>query len=234
MFVSIISSLSLSTTQSNSLLLYRALPAALLIHLVLLALIPPLASAPAARSIEFLAFVRSIPIRIERPQQRPAKPAAIVRRPELAIKTPRIVEHPVKSAVTRAPDAKAVATVSHAAVSGTAPLTVSATPAPSVAPQTTQSALPAKAVSNGYMPLGADEPIPVLDPAVRSALFALGVHVTLTIDVDANGHTKRIAFAPALDADTEQRIRDLLTSATWDPAVCGGGESCEGQAVIRL
>ena len=220
-------------TRSNSLLLYRALPAALLLHLVLLALIPPLARAPSSRNVEFLAFVRSIPIRIERPVPHPAAAAPAARAP-LA---PHTVTHSVakKVAIARVQSAPIAAAIPSAGVTvRVSPAPPSAVVVPSAAPQTTQSALPAKNVAQGYMPLGADEPVPVLDPAVRKALLALGIHVTLTIDVDANGHTKSVAFSPAIDPNDEQRIRELLASATWDPAVCGGGEGCEGQAVVRL
>jgi hypothetical protein len=83
------------------------------------------------------------------------------------------------------------------------------------------------------MPLGVSD-TPVLDPSVRKALLALGVHVRLTITVDSAGRTKNVAFQPPLDASVEEQIRTLLASASWDPAVCGGGMTCEGQATITL
>ena len=57
---------------------------------------------------------------------------------------------------------------------------------------------------------------------------------SLTITVDSAGHTKNVAFQPPLEASIEEQIRSLLASASWDPAVCGGGMTCEGQATITL
>ena len=54
------------------------------------------------------------------------------------------------------------------------------------------------------MPLGVSD-MPVLDPSVRRALLALGVHVRLTITVDSAGHTKNVAFQPPLDAGARTR-----------------------------
>jgi hypothetical protein len=62
----------------------------------------------------------------------------------------------------------------------------------------------------------------------------LGVHVTLVIDVGDDGRTENVVFSPPLDPQVETRIRALLADATWDPAVCGGGVSCEGSATIKL
>jgi hypothetical protein len=105
---------------------------------------------------------------------------------------------------------------------------VSASAAPQNVPDETR-----RQPVGGYEPLGVND-MPVLDPAVRKALLALGVHVTLTITVDGNGHTKHVAFAPPLDPSVEQQIQALLAAASWDPAVCGGGMTCEGQATITL
>ena len=88
--------------------------------------------------------------------------------------------------------------------------------------------------TGGYLPFGAEQPDPVLDPGVRKQLNGLGVHVTLLVTVGEDGKTKSVAFQPALDAQTQTRIESLLADASWDPAVCGGGISCEGRATIRL
>ncbi|MBV9232469.1 MAG: hypothetical protein JO030_00385, partial [Candidatus Eremiobacteraeota bacterium] len=87
---------------------------------------------------------------------------------------------------------------------------------------------------SGYMPFGAQQPDPVLDPDVKKQLDALGVHVTLFVTVGDDGRTENVAFTPSLDPATESRIRSLLADASWDPAVCGGGVSCEGHATIKL
>jgi hypothetical protein len=60
------------------------------------------------------------------------------------------------------------------------------------------------------------------------------VHVTLLVTVDEDGHTERVVFQPPLDTQTEQAIQQMLASANWDAAVCGGGVSCEGTATIKL
>ncbi len=86
------------------------------------------------------------------------------------------------------------------------------------------------------MPFGAAFPEPILDPHVRSELmrrFSTS-HATLTITVGDDGRTKTVRIAPPLDAKTETEIRQILAVANWDAAVCGGGISCEAQAVIKL
>jgi hypothetical protein len=88
--------------------------------------------------------------------------------------------------------------------------------------------------TGGYLPFGAEQPDPVLDPSVRKQLDALAVHVTLVVTVGDDGRTEKIVFQPPLDPQLESRIRSLLADANWDPAVCGGGVSCEGNATIKL
>ncbi len=86
----------------------------------------------------------------------------------------------------------------------------------------------------GYLPFGAEQPDPVLDPGVFKKLQSLGTHVTLTVTVDEDGRTQSVAFDPPIDTQVEGQIRDLLADASWDPAVCGGGVACEGHATIKL
>jgi hypothetical protein len=88
--------------------------------------------------------------------------------------------------------------------------------------------------TGGYMPFGAEQPVPVLDPVVLKQLTALGVHLTLTVTVGDDGKTKTVAFDPSIDDPMKSRIQGLLADASWDPAVCGGGVACEGTATIRL
>jgi hypothetical protein len=88
--------------------------------------------------------------------------------------------------------------------------------------------------TGGYMPFGAEQPDPVLDPGIRKQLVSLGVHVTLVVTVGEDGRTKSIVFDPPVDQQLEGRIQSLLADASWDPAVCGGGISCEGRATIKL
>jgi hypothetical protein len=212
-------------------LLARALLVSLGLHLVLLALIPPLATLEGQQSVELLSFVHALPIRIESTRARPQIPHA----QRLAAAPVRPV---VRSIGRSAPRVHARAGAPHLGVAQTGSVSANAgataLPAQASTPQPSASVAPNQAQVGAVMPLGAEEPMPVLDPAVRGALVALGVHVTITVDVDADGHTQRIAFAPQLDEDVESRIRTLLASASWDPAVCGGGVTCAGQAVIRL
>jgi hypothetical protein len=88
--------------------------------------------------------------------------------------------------------------------------------------------------AGGYLPFGAEQPNPVLDPGVRKQLDGLGVHVTLVVTVGEDGKTEQVVFDPPLDPRLEKQIESLLADAAWDPAVCGGGISCEGRATIRL
>ncbi|HEY8313419.1 MAG TPA: hypothetical protein VIG51_04520 [Candidatus Baltobacteraceae bacterium] len=89
--------------------------------------------------------------------------------------------------------------------------------------------------TGGVMPFGADLKEPVLDPAVKMQLQRrFAVHVTLTVTVGDNGRTKRVVFAPPIDAQMERQIESLLADANWDAAVCGGGIACEATAVIKL
>ncbi|MBV8530956.1 MAG: hypothetical protein JO104_06535 [Candidatus Eremiobacteraeota bacterium] len=86
----------------------------------------------------------------------------------------------------------------------------------------------------GYLPFGAEQPAPVLDPGVLKQLGALGAHVTLLVTVGDDGKTESVLFNPPIDPQLESRIRSMLADADWDPAVCGGGVACESQATIKL
>ncbi len=74
----------------------------------------------------------------------------------------------------------------------------------------------------------------MLDPGVRQQLSALGTHVTLIVTVGNDGRTENVVFQPPIDSQLESKIRSLLADASWDPAVCGGGVSCEASATIKL
>jgi pyruvate/2-oxoglutarate dehydrogenase complex dihydrolipoamide acyltransferase (E2) component len=108
-----------------------------------------------------------------------------------------------------------------------------AAPVASAPPQPQESDHPQRDTV-GYMPLGAEQPDPVLEPAVRQSLAALGVHVTLIVTVDESGHTKSVEFQPPLGQSVEAQIRSMLASAHWDAAICGAGVACEGTATIKL
>ncbi|MFZ1016967.1 MAG: hypothetical protein WAN39_03760, partial [Candidatus Cybelea sp.] len=127
-----------------------------------------------------------------------------------------------------APSVSAVAQAGESASHGTtAPVS---TASPQVRDVASENARPA----GGYLPFGAEQPTPVLDPEVRKQLDALGTHVTLIVTVGDDGKMTNLVFTPPVDAQTETKIRSLLADANWDPAVCGGGVACEGQATIKL
>jgi hypothetical protein len=224
-------------------MLMRAIIASLALHLVLLALIPPFAASDGTQAVETISFVHMLRVAIEHPVARraPAVAAQAPARAPVAHTPKRIARltaaHPAKRAVPSSSPVAAAPIVAQERA-GTAVATVKSD-APQIVPSAKaqpqqDAAPPARQSLGGFMPLGADEPSPVLDPAVRKALAALNVHVTLTVSVDANGHTKAVAFAPAIDAAIEDTIRSMLAPATWDPAVCGAGMPCAANATIRL
>lgn len=107
-------------------------------------------------------------------------------------------------------------------------------PQPSASPASREVASVGEHNTGGYLPFGAQEPDPVLDPNVLKQLGALGIHVTIVVTVDENGKTETVSFEPPIDPKTEKQIESMLADASWDPAVCGGGVSCEGHATIKL
>ena len=197
----------------------------------------------ATQTVETITFIHMPRISIETPRPRlepsratAPKHATVPRVARIRTQAPapharRVLAKP-KSQETEAPLVSSHVTVASGA-SGSA---VAATPqAPSTpAEREVASAPSTKHQEGGYLPLGAEQPDPVLDPAVRRALAALSIHVTLLITVGDDGRTKAIVFQPPLDATTQSKIQSMLADASWDPAVCGGGVPCEGHAVIRL
>jgi hypothetical protein len=185
-------------------------------HVLHITITPPRIAAPAPRAVA--------PQHSVRPKITFANLHLVARSPH-----PRASHDP--AVATNAPAAPAVAMVQRAG---------QANAGGNVEPNVTSSpaARPVASVGShqtgGYLPFGAEQPQPVLDPSVRKQLDALGVHVTLVISVGDDGRTENIVFSPPLDPQLETRIRALLADASWDPAVCGGGVSCEGSATIKL
>jgi hypothetical protein len=220
-------------------LLYRALLASLALHLVLFALIPPFANFEGAQNVELLSFVRVQTLRVAMPVPRPQHLATAPVRaalPQISrAHTPASARRAVGHASARPQSPQPAAPIVAAAVRAGGVTTQPAVTAPaaSTAPVAAQNGNAGRQTVGGYMPLGVND-TPVLDPTVRKSLLALGVHVTLTITVDSAGHTKRVDFHPPLDANVQAQIQSILASASWDPAVCGGGMTCEGQATITL
>jgi hypothetical protein len=140
---------------------------------------------------------------------------------------PVLMPHALTANRSSAPSIAANSQAGSATGAGTSPPQPAATPAHAVSTVDNHD-------DGGYMPFGAEQPDPVLDPGILKQLAALGVHVTLIVTVGDNGKTKNIVFQPNVDPAVESRIQSLLSDASWDPAVCGGGIACEGQATIKL
>ncbi|MGB8964510.1 MAG: hypothetical protein WCB99_02605 [Candidatus Cybelea sp.] len=220
----------------------RATLASVAIHVLAALSIPALLWTASGTPIETVSFSRIMHVVISTP--RPRRPPPRAAAPHRSI-TPTLnfanhiriaattsaPRHTVRRKLeTTAPAAPAVASVQQAG---------QGTSNSDNAPQATPS--PAREVASvaghqagGYLPFGAEQPDPVLDPSVLKQLNALAVHVTLVVTVGDDGRTQTITFQPPVDAELENHIRSLLADASWDPAVCGGGVACEGHATIRL
>lgn len=221
----------------------RATLASVAIHVFAALLIPAMAWTVAGNSdVETISFTHVLRIMIVKPKPVVAPPRAAAPHhsvtPTLtvahriaAIKVAAAQHAPTKVPLaTSLPAAPAVAAVTK---TGAATANGNAVPAPSPSPIRAVANVDARQ-AGGFLPFGAEQPVPVLDPAVLKQLSAIGTHVTLIVTVGDDGHTTNIVFQPPIDAQTETRIRTLLADANWDPAVCGGGVACEGQATIKL
>ena len=221
----------------------RATLASLGIHVLVALSIPALAwTASSGAPVETVSFTRILHIELTRPRPPQPPPRAVAPRKsiapavnfahhvELAHLAPSRHATPQRVAATEAPAAPLVATQQQAG-EGTAPnAVVQTTPSP----ETRAVASVGTHQAGGYLPFGAEQPDPVLDPGIRKQLDTFGVHVTLVVTVGEDGRTESVNFQPPVDPGIEARIRSLLADASWDPAVCGGGVSCEGQAIIKL
>lgn len=247
-------------TWDGNRLLWRALAASLGLH-VLLALFLPVWTAQFSgglqQPVEAISFAHIMRVEMRRPSAK-SLPAALPRtthkapvvsfahsRAELTAPRNKPSAHPI----TQSGPAGRVAAAPKLIASRQAPLyarpaataevsTQQAQPAPTPAPQASQADQNVNGAGNndrgGVLPPGYFQ-APVLDPAVRTQLQQrFAVHVTLLVTVGEDGHTERVVFQPQLDAQTEQAIEQMLASANWDAAVCGGGVSCEGTATIKL
>jgi hypothetical protein len=149
----------------------------------------------------------------------------------LVARSPSRHTSPNRPVATDAPAAPAVATVARA---GEANAGGAAAPDVTPSPVARTVASEGTRQTGGYLPFGAEQPVPVLDPNVLKQLGTLNVHVTLLVTVGDDGRTQNIEFQPPVDPQVESRIRSMLADASWDPAVCGGGVSCSGIATIKL
>lgn len=213
------------------------------LHVLVALAIPALAwTASTATPVETVSFTRVLHVEVTHPKPAQPPPRAIA--PRHAV-TPTlhyayhlhvvaaIHRHasPAPAVATDAPGAPAVGKVARVG-NGVANSDVPPNVTPS--PAAREVASVGAHEQGGYLPFGAEQPEPVLDPSIRKQLEALGAHVTLTVTVDEDGRTENIVFAPPVDPQTETRIRSLLADASWDPAVCGGGVACTAQTTIKL
>jgi len=213
-------------------------------HVLVALCIPALAwTASNAPAVETVSFTRIQHIVIDPPQHRPQpKPAA----PHfsLAPKVTLVAEHVDLSKTTpnrsaspppaNPSDRSSAPEIAQYSIAGNGTGAGEAAPRPTDTPAPREVASVGTHSAGGYLPFGAEQPDPVLNPEVRRQLASLGVHVTLVVTVDEDGRTKNVAFDPSVDSSLQSRIESLLADASWDPATCGGGVSCEGHATIKL
>ncbi|MBV8655416.1 MAG: hypothetical protein JO160_05175 [Candidatus Eremiobacteraeota bacterium] len=218
--------------------------ASLVLHALAALLIPALAFLPStAPPVETISFVRVTHIAIvpkptPRPQPRPAAPIKHVTvivsnavHVEMAHVLSRHTASPPPLVSQVQPAAPTVASEQHV---GTGSSDGSPAPQATAKPVERSVASVGGHSAGGYLPFTAEQPDPVLDAGVRKQLEALDVHVTLVVTVNEDGKTEQVVFQPPIDPKLEKQIEALLADAPWDPAVCGGGISCEGQATIKL
>jgi hypothetical protein len=220
----------------------RATLASLGIHLLVALAIPALAwTASTAAPVETISFAHVLHVEIRRLSQPPPRAAAphhdtkqsvnFAHHVRLVTRTLQRNASPAPAFASNAPAAPAVATLQRA---GTGSSDSNGVPNVTPSPAVRDVASVGTRREGGYLPFGAEQPDPVLDPGIRKQLEALGAHVTLVVTVGEDGRTEDVAFNPPIDPQLESRIRSLLADASWDPAVCGGGVSCEAQATIKL
>lgn len=223
----------------------RATLASVGIHLLAALAIPALVWTSASNvPVETISFTHILRIQIVRPRvvQPPPRAAAprhnvtprlsFTKNVHLVARSPSRHASPHRPTATDAPAAApAVASVAQAGA-----VSAGGAAAPNVTPSPLQRTVASEGARQmgGYLPFGAEQPVPVLDPNVRKQLDGLNVHVTLLVSVGDDGRTQNIEFQPPVDPQTETRIRSMLADASWDPAVCGGGVSCSGIATIKL
>ena len=222
----------------------RATLGSVAIHTLVALAIPALAwtvsTEPPVETVSFTHVLRVVvtPPRAPQPPPRAQAPhhaakaaVTLVSHLPIAKSVPRPHAPAEPPAATFAPAAPNVSTVAKA---GTGNAESAGVPQATASPQARDVSSLGARRTGGYLPFGAEQPEPVLDPGVRKSLAGLGVHVTLVVVVGEDGRTQSVAFDPPVDPQLETKIRSLLADANWDPAVCGGGVACEGRATISL
>ncbi len=225
-------------------LLGVAVLASLVVHAFGAFLIPPFSSIEALAPVEAISFVAVRRIEIEHreaPAARRSGPHRRIAPVPVALATPHPAPNRKSAVVSRIPPAAAAAAPRTDVDASRTQTTsgIARVPAPSPRATATAEARDVATTTDhhaagGYMPFGAAEATPVLDPQVRKTLSGMNVRVALTIVVSDDGHTKSVQFDPPLDAAIERQIQSTLAAASWDPAYCGGGIPCESTIRIEL
>ncbi|MFN2529157.1 MAG: hypothetical protein ABR584_10630 [Candidatus Baltobacteraceae bacterium] len=235
------------------------LAASLLLHALLFAwLLPQLAisHAPALESVETISFQKIEHVSMQRAHA-PATAKATValarasRAARVKKPTATHANKPSPPPSARSRDAKKTQPpgslpkpVALAQENGTPapdlarPALRAAAPVRSTPAAVTQQVAAASGTTNGGgngIFLNTDAQAPVLDANASSELKRrFRINITLTVLVTDDGKTKDVTFNPPAGAEIEKQIRQLLSSAHWDAAQCGGGIACEGQVTIKL
>ena len=230
-----------ATTQER---MRGATVASVAIHAAIALAIPALAwTASTATPVETISFKHILHIEVMPPRAPAPPPRAVAphvdvkpainfaNRVHVVTAVPHRHASPMPVVASNAPAAPAAGAVQRA---GTGTTDSNAAPNVTPSPAAHEVASIGQHRVGGYLPFGAEQPDPVLDPNVRKQLDALGTHVTVLVMVGEDGRTESVLFDPPVDPQIESRIRALLADATWDPAVCGGGVACEGRATIKL
>jgi hypothetical protein len=240
-------------------LLWRALAASAGLHLLLALFLPvwTMQVSGGLQPVEAVSFARILRVVVQRPaaqtlpaasqQTRHRSPQISFARVKSELAAPS--HHPtVRPSVRAGPQGHLAAAPHRLAAHDAPPYAHPATPAqvtsvqapaaPSPQPDVTLQPRPVAGAGasdrGGMLPFGADQPA-TLDPAVLAQLHKrFNVHVTLIVTVGDDGRTKDVQFEPPIDTQTENAIREVLASANWDAAVCGGGVSCISKAEINL
>jgi hypothetical protein len=193
--------------------------------------------------VETVSFIHITRIQIQprpevKPQPRPQAPhhsAVVVRSLATHIELARTQSHKASPPPHVSRDVSMAPAVGQSQVgNGTAATASETQPQPTATPVAREVSSVGGHEAGGYLPFGAQQPDPVLDPNVLKQLAGLGIHVTLLVTVNEDGKTESVVFIPPIDPKIEKQIQSMLADAAWDPAVCGGGVSCEGRATIKL
>jgi hypothetical protein len=219
--------------------------ASIALHALVALLVPALAWMPSsAPPVETISFIPVTRIQIQPkpravPQPRPQAPRhsrIVVRSLSTQIELAHVQSHKRASPPPLiARDVSVAPAIGQSQVgNGTAARAAETEPQPTATPVARTVSSVGGHDAGGYLPFGAEQPDPVLDPSILKQLGGLGVHVTLVVTVNEDGKTEQVLFVPPIDPKIEKQIESLLADAAWDPAVCGGGVSCEGRVTIKL